>query len=220
MKRSRRENKDLVGQVFERLTVIEYIGRNNLGKNVWKCLCQCGTYKNIVQGSLITGLTRSCGCLYKETRQGRRVHGKCGTSIYIIYNNMIRRCYNIKDNHYHNYGGRGIKVCDRWLESFQNFYDDMGDPPSKDHSLDRIDNDGDYCPENCRWADNITQANNKTDTKYVDYEGERVPLSILCRKKNVPYKLIYDRLRWGWDLDKALNTPVRKIRNRNEKSSS
>lgn len=124
---------------------------------------------------------------------------------------MKTRCYNINSTQFSYYGGRGIKVCDRWLESFENFYEDMGDKPSKNHSIDRIDSEKDYSPENCRWVDNKTQIRNRRNTKMINYKGIVKPLSQFCEELTLPYNIIYTRIYKGWSVEKAFTTPIKII---------
>lgn len=140
---------------------------------------------------------------------------KYGTSLnnvpeYKVYMGMKARCYNPNNDAYHNYGGRGIKVCDRWLESFDNFYDDMGARPSDEYSIDRYpDNDGDYEPDNCRWATKVEQTMNRRNTLKVEYKGEIVPLADVCRALNVDYSHVHQRMRnQGLSLEDALTLPL------------
>jgi hypothetical protein len=132
----------------------------------WLCQCDCGNLVEVFTDNLTRGHTRSCGCKKGEmTADALTRHGKADSKVYNCWRNMKNRCYNSQSKDYPEYGGRGINVCDRWLESFANFYADMGDPPTPHHSIDRKDVDGDYFPANCRWVTPDTQANKGTFTK-------------------------------------------------------
>lgn len=149
---------DLVGKTFGRLIVINRAPNNKTGQAYWYCECECGSMKKVRGTHLTSGRVTSCGCLVKELKT---THGMHGTPEYKAYYNMIKRCEYEGDNRYADYGGRGIKVCTEWRNSFEKFLADMGARPSNRHSIDRIDVDGDYEPSNCRWATIEEQERNK-----------------------------------------------------------
>lgn len=167
---------DLDGQKFTRLTVIAYVGKNGPHHH-WECMCECGNTSYPSSQKLRDGRTMSCGCLQKERLQAAiRTHGKSQTKIYSIWCNMRRRCQDKRVPAYKNYGARGIRVCDRW-QSFVSFYEDMGDPPTDGHTIERSNNDGDYTPDNCVWATRKDQARNRRNNRTVTYMGEKMTLS-------------------------------------------
>ena len=150
-----------VGGKFGRWTVVRYAGKVKQYR-YWGCICDCGTERKVRQYALLAGKTRSCGCLANELTAARSTtHGKTKTPEYQAWISMLKRCYKPRTRAYQNYGGRGIRVCKRWRDSFENFLEDMGERPSAIHSLDRRDNDGDYTPSNCRWATVWVQNNNR-----------------------------------------------------------
>ena len=151
----------LAGKRFERLTVIKRAGKNNFGNIVWRCKCSCGKYCFAVATVLNQGNKKSCGCLLKEIRPKiRKTHGKTRTSIYSRWQGMKDRCLNKRNKEWYRYGGRGIKVCKRWLK-FENFLEDMGQAYKKELTLDRINNNKGYSKSNCRWA-TMQQQNENT----------------------------------------------------------
>lgn len=149
-----------------------YIGKDRQPKLKRKCICKCGKIVWVQVHSLRTNATKSCGCIKKDFPMAR-THGLSNTKEYRAYHLMKNRCYNPKLEHYAGYGGRGIKMCDRWLQSFENFYEDMGDAPTSKHTLDRKENDKDYSKENCQWATWTQQANNKRNNRIHTYNGVR-----------------------------------------------
>lgn len=165
---------DLRGMVFGRLSVEARDHTNKHSCVMWLAHCECGN-KSIVRGDdLRKGRTRSCGCLLKEDRYTRTAtHGLSNTSEYRIWSGMKERCSSPEHSAWDRYGGRGIRVCDRWINSFANFFTDMGQRPSKAHSIDRIDNDGNYEPGNCRWALPNEQRSN-TSSSWRPHEDARM----------------------------------------------
>ncbi|HFK1476726.1 hypothetical protein OCF13_26385 [Bacillus tropicus] len=153
---------DLTGKKFGRLTVVERV-ENDKYKNVrFRCICDCGNHKVIYRNALATGRTVSCGCYNKEATSKRaKIHGNSKTPEYSAIISIIGRCENPKNPEYNNYGGRGISVCERWRSSPGLFVEDMGERPSPNHSIDRIDVNGNYEPSNCRWATLSEQGHNK-----------------------------------------------------------
>jgi predicted nucleic acid-binding Zn ribbon protein len=210
---------EFVPETFGRLTTIGprfLVSAGNIGRRVSHqvCKCSCGNLVVVVNGSLQTGYTSSCGCFQKEIASKRATkHGMRGISEYDIWRSMAQRCNNQKSSSYTNYGGRGIVMCDRWLDpenGFTNFYTDMGPRPSPKHSIDRIDVDGNYCPENCRWATHKEQARNKRNNKMITYAGKTLCLVEWDEEVGIPYTTIWARLRNGWSVEEALTTPVRR----------
>jgi hypothetical protein len=162
--------QNIIGERFGRLTVLSRYTKK-LKPTKWNCICDCGVEKAYYAANLKRGLSRSCGCLRKEeAAQARRKHGLVGTPEYYAWSKAIQRCTNPKDSRYNNYGARGITVCEEWLD-FRNFIADMGKRPSDDHSIDRIDNDKGYYPNNCRWATRSQQIRNRQSKNKYGQDG-------------------------------------------------
>lgn len=200
--------KDISGQRFGRVLAIAYAGMNNSKHSVWNCLCDCGNYCQIEGTKLTQGKTKSCGCLSRERASiGNSTHGFSTHYLWSTYYHLLTRCYNPKDKSYDRYGARGITVCDRWRESFANFIADMGERPDG-CSIDRIDNDGPYSPENCRWATISEQNSNTRQNHYLTYGGETMTIAQWGLRLGMSRQTIYSRLRYGWSVERILTEPV------------
>ncbi len=202
--------KDLTGMVFGRLTVQHREGTKNK-KVTWLCRCSCGSSLAVVSQNLLDKHTRSCGCLQRELVSKRTsTHRKSQSKIYDVWCKLVSRCQNEKDKSYASYGGRGITVCDEWLD-FSNFYNDMGDAP-KNKSIDRINNDAGYSKENCRWATKHQQTDNRRVTLWLTHNGETRSLRGWADKLNLNYARIFHRYKKGWDSYRILFEPKYKGR--------
>jgi hypothetical protein len=200
---------DLVGQKFSRLEVIGDAGNEDT-KSYWNCICDCGTVIRVVGSDLKNGHTKSCGCLSRDKASQRwKIHGQSESRLYTIWCAMLSRCYNTHNERYKDYGGRGIKVCDRWRHSFENFYADMGEC-LEGMTLERINNDGDYEPGNCRWATRLEQGSNKRNNDWLECKGNTKNLTQWARHLGIQQQTLWARLyRHGWSVERALTTPVR-----------
>lgn len=206
---------DLIGRKFGRLSVIKRVDNNKWGNLCWLCRCSCGQEKIVVGRNLKSGNTQSCGCLQKENRikhgHSNSNRGKASTT-YESWHQMIQRCTNPNRSKYKYYGGRGITVCGRW-KRFSNFLVDMGEKPTKNHSIDRKNNDGNYCKSNCRWATTKQQARNTSRNHLVQFNGKTQCIADWSEETGIQYNTIRLRLKRGWSIQKALTTiSVRKIR--------
>lgn len=174
------------------------------------CKCDCGNYVSVLEEHIKSGATKSCGCLRKKNKEKCEWHTHIHTRIYKIWSNMLSRCNNPNVPAYKNYGGRGIKVCDEWKQ-FPNFLKWSMDTGYDDTlTIDRIDNDKGYCPNNCRWVTSITQGNNKRNNRIIEYNGQVLTLSEWARKLGVPYKSLAARIERRWNIKDAFEKPYRK----------
>lgn len=198
---------DLTGFSFNRLYVEEYVGHWS-GSHWWRCVCSCGSEIYLRGVNLRNGSTRSCGCLRREGAHTRR-HGMTKTTEHKVWTELRQRCFNENDKGWPRYGGRGITVSPRWLgrRGFENFYEDMGTRPAG-LSLDRIDNNGPYSPENCRWADRVTQARNRRSSALLTYDGRTQCLTAWAAEIGIPRATLSSRIRHGWSVERALTEPV------------
>lgn len=203
--------KNIEGLRFGRLIAISLNGKDNYGKLIWNCKCDCGNSIDIIGESLRRGSTNSCGCLRRETHNGQ-THGLSKYKEYKSWKAMKSRCYNINVKNYKDYGGRGITICDEWKNDFTAFIKDMGRKPSENYSIDRIDNNGNYCKGNCRWATDKEQANNKSINHYLEYDNQKLTMSQWAEKLNISIYVIRRRINsLNWSIEKTLTTPVRNL---------
>lgn len=207
---------DLTGKRFGRLVVLQETPVRRNGNVMWLCQCDCGTIKKVNGDPLRRGAILSCGCLQRETaptaaRNACLKHGMTYSPTWKSWSEMKARCLNPSHKLYYYYGGRGIKVCTRWIESFENFLEDMGEKPSGT-SLDRIDNNGNYEPNNCRWATDIQQARNKRNNIIITFNGETLCLAEWAEKLGIDYKILHHRYQRGWSADRIVSTPATKSR--------
>lgn len=191
------------------LTVISFAGKDKNGICEWLCLCSCGGQKIAKRSHLRAGDAKSCGCLMltRMFKHGFASRGKPIPPEYRAWLMMKQRCGNPNNKEYRNYGARGITVCQEWRSSFTEFFSDMGERPSKDHSIDRINVNGHYSKENCRWATRIEQQNNKRDNIFYLYRGRQVTLSEIARLTRINRSTLQSRLRShkGLTIEAAIN---------------
>lgn len=205
---------DLTGRTFHNLTILREAREYNCRSGVvWICKCVCGKEKHIL-GTHLTqnngNHTKSCGCLRGAyTTANKQTHGMTKFPEYRVWDAIKQRCTNPNSSFYSLYGGRDITICDRWLKSFENFYEDMGPRPKDKDTIERKDNNRGYTPDNCIWADRTTQARNKNNNHYVEYGG--ITKTIAGWAENIhmnPATLLY-RLTSGWSIARALTQPIR-----------
>ena len=196
---------DITGQKIGRLLVIRAVRKEAIERLFYECLCDCGTTKVIGAQNLRRGLTHSCGCLQRErTKEASLRHGMSHTSIHNTWMAMIQRCNDANCKAYPAYGGRGIKVCERWMV-FESFLADVGIPPQKGMTLDRYpNNDAGYEPGNVRWATKKEQANNRRSSKLITFQNETLTQAQWEDRYGLPRGMLNGRLQLGWTLERAL----------------
>lgn len=211
----------LIGKKFNRLTVVKRVIKNNDKHIYYLCKCDCGGEKIVRQDHLSRNNIVSCGCYNREQSSIRCKylgkqnvkHNLSHSRLYRIYAQIKTRCYNAKSPNFKYYGARGIKVCNEWLgeNGFLNFYNwATNNGYDENLSIDRINVDRNYEPSNCKWSDNVEQANNKRNNHYVFYKGNKVTISQLSRMIKINRDVLYDRINnLQWCLNKAVNTPIR-----------
>lgn len=201
--------KDIEGQRFGKLTVGAYLGRNANGKPIWAVVCDCGSAKEICGHDLTSGNTRSCGCALTEMlvarNQSLKTHGMKDSPEWRAWHCMKCRCLNSRNAAFPRYGGRGITVCKEWQESFIKFFSHVGPRPTPQHSLDRIDNNGNYEPGNVRWATWLEQNNNRCTTRKIEVRGEAISIAEVARRYQIPETTLHRLLfQQHWTIDQVL----------------
>jgi len=205
--------EDLIGQQFGLWTVIELQPDSTGWDRQVICSCQCGTTKPVRVSSIVGGKSKCCGCKSNGRSKSKKPtnaiqHGMSRTPTYQSYYSMLARCLNPKAHAFDKYGGRGIQVCDKWVSSFQSFLSDMGARPSMKHSLGRINNDGHYCPENCRWEDDVQQQNNTSQNHFIEVDGDRLTIAQWSRKTGIKMSTIRYRIKKGWPAKEAVSADL------------
>lgn len=210
----KREN--VIGNKYGRLTVLEdapdKVYKNGAHDRVEKCICECGKIKFVRLGKLKSGHTKSCGCYHDEVCRNRATsHGMAGTRLYRIWNLMKARCLNPSSQYYYLYGGKGIKVCDEWKNNFENFYKwSILNGYDDTLTIDRINSNKDYCPENCRWTTFEVQANNTSRNHIIEYNGEKYTMAEFSKIFDFPYSTLKARIKLGMSIEDILSKPIRR----------
>lgn len=199
---------DYIGRKSHMLTVIS-VADKKPGDKRWKlkCACDCGGFTELMPDQFNRGVVKSCGCL--RSRSKNKIDGKSKHPLYGIWNQMILRCYNPNSTHYDRYGGRGITVCDEWHEfwNFVKWSDSIGGRPDGTW-IERIDNDGNYCPENCTWATKEQQSLNKSTNVVLEYNGKSQTMTEWCKETGISWQAMQHRYHRGWSVERMLTTPV------------
>lgn len=207
---------DFTGQRFGKLVVLRR-GPNAGHHPRWECECDCGNRSLVTSDAIREGRSRSCGCAVR-TRGG-----KSKTREYVVWSKMIARCHRPENDNYRFYGATGRFVCPRWRGSFEAFLEDMGEAPGPEYSLDRIDTDGSYTcgkcedcrehnrPANCRWATKAEQSRNAKNNRWYTHGGRTMILKDWAREFGIAYLTLYNRIARGWDFDRAITTPARRL---------
>lgn len=213
---SKYSNREHIGEKYGRLTVVDIIPSVNARKGYsWKCRCECGKETAVSPYKLITGKTKSCGCGKRDRVKtdplfDRTTHGGRHERLYHIWHGMKQRCERKGNNDYHNYGGRGISVCKEWRNDYSAFKEwALSNGYTDELTIERKNVDGNYCPENCAWISSKAQARNRRTSHWVEYNGERHIVTEWAEIYGVEACALYNRLRLGWSMEKAISTPVK-----------
>lgn len=200
--------EDISGRKFGLLTALKYLGREN-NNSFWECLCDCGVVCKKRSSHLKSGASGSCGCYNRMLLKTKfKTHGLSKHPLNSIHNAMMQRCYNKNQKAYKYYGGRGIIVCERW-HTFKNFYDDMFDGYKAGLSIERDNVNGNYELSNCRWVTANEQYKNRTDSVFIDYNGERMIMKDWAKKLGIKNATLWARLNWGWPVERAFTEAVK-----------
>lgn len=201
----------MIGKRFGRLVVVK-LTENRKYNKIFECICDCGKTKHVFQGNLRRGFTVSCGCLHSEELKKRSTtHGLTQSKTYSAWTDMKTRCLNPNHIGYLDYGGRGITVCDRWLESFENFLADMGEIPFKGAQLDRIKNSEGYSPDNCKWSTRSENARNKRSSVFLTFEGRTLTVVEWSEVTGIKKSILYNRLYLHWTTERLLTQPTQSL---------
>ena len=208
--------QDLIGQKFGKLTVIEYAGKAKDGHSLWKCQCDCGNFCTVCSNNLKSGGTKSCKCYRNKFKSLNAKHNYIEHKrLYKIWCSIKTRCYNNKSRAFNYYGGRGIRICDEWLNSFDIFKNwALSNGYKSNLTIDRINNNCNYEPSNCRWVDRYTQANNKRTNVFITYKNESKTLANWAKELGISPSVLWYRLHKSWDIEKVIKTPLRKDKRR------
>lgn len=204
--------EDLTGNVYGKLTVLRRGEGVKKDWQYWLCQCECGNTISPDYYNLKGGRSKSCGCLRGEKNRKRLTTNKGAE--YEAWRGIKQRCYNPNAANYSYYGGRGIKVCDEWLHDFIRFYKDLGPKPSKSHSVDRKDPNGDYCKDNCRWATPKEQSNNTRSNVRLTYKNETKTITQWAKDIGMSMNTLHSRVEAGWTSERAITHPIRKFKNK------
>lgn len=195
----------MIGRKFAYLTVASFSGINKHGAKMWNCVCDCGALTKVTTGDLNSLHIKSCGCISaKATALRSKTHGMSDSKVYAVWCRIKSRCTNPKHSNYKDYGGRGITICDEWIE-FDQFFADMG-YKGDGFSIERKDNNKGYSKDNCVWATAKEQANNRRNTFYLELGGEKIPISVFAKNNNISRSKIYQRIRSGMSHSDAVKS--------------
>lgn len=213
--------RDISKQTFNKLTAVNFEYRDDKMRHYWRFRCECGRELIIRKGSVTSGNTKMCKeCANIQLSKNKTTHGMSKTRIYKEWAGMIQRCTNPKNTSYERYGAKGVTVCDEWLDDFMNFYNwAMANGYRDDLTIDRIDNEKGYSPDNCRWATEKEQAYNKKSNRNLTYKGKTMTMAEWAKVIGISSSSLFGRMKRGWSVEKALSTPpIKEKRNNNAKN--